>query len=58
MNYTYESHLLIEDFGKVHKCHCNILDQDCKFLDNMRREIGKYAIVIKIRKGSCNESRE
>ena len=29
------SHLLVEKFVKIHKCHRNILDQDTEYLDNM-----------------------
>ena len=39
MNDSFESQLLIEKFVKLHKCHCNILDQECEFLDQLRLEI-------------------
>ena len=47
MNDSYESQLLIEKFVKLHKCRRNTLDQDCKFLDQLRLEIEKHTIIIK-----------
>ena len=36
------SHLLIEKFVKIHKCHRNILDQETKYLDTLKIKIEGY----------------
>ena len=41
------SHLLIEKFVKIHKCHRNILDQETAYLDKMLKEIEGHADDIK-----------
>ena len=39
VNKSGKSHLLIEKFVKIHKCHQNILDQETKFLDQLKEII-------------------
>ena len=58
MNDSYQSQLLIEKFVKLHKCHRNILDQECKFLDQLKLEIEKHAIIIKEEKLSIKLEKE
>ena len=58
INDSYESQLLIETFVKLHKCHRNILNQECKFLDQLRLEIEKHAIIIKQEKLSIKLEKE
>ena len=58
MNDLYESQLPIEKFFKLHKYHRNILDQECKFLDQLRLEIEKHAIIIKRGKLSIKLEKE
>ena len=52
------SQLLIEKFVKIHKCHRNILDQDTKYLDELKIKIEKYAEEIKTEKVSLQNEKE
>ena len=58
MSNSHESHLLIEKFVKVHKCHRNILDQACKYLDSLKLEIEKHSRDIKHEKISIKLEKE
>ena len=42
INKAGKSHLLIEKFVKIHKCHRNILDQETKYLDLLKEKIERY----------------
>ena len=42
INKAGKSHLLIEKFVKIHKCHRNILDQETKYLDLLKVKIEEY----------------
>ena len=42
VNKSGKSHLLVEKFVKIHKCHRNILDQETKFLDQLKEKIEGY----------------
>ena len=42
LNKAGKSHLLIEKFVKIHKCHRNILDQETKYLDQLKEKIEGY----------------
>ena len=42
LNKAGKSHLLIEKFVKIHKCHRNILDQETKYLDLLKEKIETY----------------
>ena len=33
------SHMLIEKFVKIHKCHRNILDQETAYLEKMKKKL-------------------
>ena len=37
-----DSHLLIEKFVKIHKCHRNILDQETAYLDKIKIKIEEH----------------
>ena len=47
VNKAGKSHLLIEKFVKVHKCHRNILDQETKYLDQLKEKIEGYVKEMK-----------
>ena len=42
VNKAGKSHLLIEKFVKIHKCHRNILDQETKYLDTLKVKTEGY----------------
>ena len=46
-NDSVGSHLLIEKFVKIHKCHQNILDQDVAFLEKIVVKIEQHAVDVK-----------
>ena len=47
VNKSGKSHLLIEKFVKIRKCHRNILDQDTKYLDQLKDKIEGYVKEMK-----------
>ena len=47
VNKSGKSHLLVEKFVKIHKCHRNILDQETKFLDQLKEKIEGYVKEMK-----------
>ena len=69
INKAGKSHLLIEKFVKIHKCHRNILDQETKYLDLLKEKIERYVkemddenksieIEVKIEKVKIEEATE
>ena len=46
------SHLLIEKFVKIHKCHRNILDQDTAFLEKIVVKIEQHAADVREERSS------
>ena len=51
------SHLLIEKFVKIHKCHRNILDQDVAFLDRLVVKIEEHSYDVKEEQWSLAEEK-
>ena len=47
-----DSHLLIENFVKIHKCHRNILDQEGAYLDNQLKVIEGHVETVKEERAS------
>ena len=52
-----DSHLLIEKFVKIHKCHCNILDQEPAYLEKLLNTIEEHADEVKLEKLSLREEK-
>ena len=46
------SHLLIENFVKIHKCHRNILDQEGAYLDKQLKVIAGHVEIVKEERSS------
>ena len=44
------SHLLIEKFVKIHKCHRNVLDQETKYLETLKEKIEGYVKEMAVEK--------
>ena len=55
MNDAGGSHVLIEKFVKIHKCHRNILDQDSAFLEKIILKIEEHANDVKVEQMSLAE---
>ena len=54
-----DSHLLIEKFVQIHKCHRNILDQETAYLEKILKEIGEHVKEVNQEKMSlCAEKAE
>ena len=53
-----ESQLLIEKFVKIHKCHRNILDQETKYLEDLRVKIEEHSEDIKNEKISIKQEKD